>query len=322
MPKKNIALLIATTTIVLSAIFLFPLNPATQGVSQTQDFEIGEGEGFLSISHRLKDGGFIRSVYAFELLAFITGSADEFKPGVYAINPSRGSFDILKELVAGPHREVSVRIYEGASVYEIDKLLEGLSIIEKGKLVNLAAGKKLEGRLFPDTYRFFKKSGAEDIAKKFLENFSVKTAGMFEGYGEEDIKDILIMASLVEKEVPRHEDRKIVAGIIKKRLKVGMPLQVDATICYIKRIREYPELNGCHPLSRLDFGIDSAYNTYLYKGLPPGPIGNPGVSAISAVIDSSPSSYWFYLSDPETQATIFSGSLDEHNDNRAKYLGL
>jgi UPF0755 protein len=106
---------------------------------------------------------------------------------------------------------------------------------------------------------------------------------------------------------------------MKKRMNVGMKLQMDATLCYMKEVVAQAPL-PCYPLTSLDFKYDSPYNTYLYKGLPPGPIGNPGTSSIRAALNPRPSPYWFYLSDPLTKRTVFSETLDEHEDNRVKYL--
>ena len=102
-----------------------------------------------------------------------------------------------------------------------------------------------------------------------------------------------------------------------KRLKLGMTLQVDAAVCYLKA------RNGrCYPLGKNDFAVDSLYNTYLYRGLPPAPIANPGLSAINAALNPAPSSYIYYLSDPKTGKTVFSETLEEHNENRRKYLNI
>ena len=107
-----------------------------------------------------------------------------------------------------------------------------------------------------------------------------------------------------------------------------MPLDVDATVCYAKLLENQASrpaasqvAQACYPLTALDFKIDSPYNTYLYRGLPPGPIGNPGVSAIMAAIHPVVSPYWYYLSDPKTGKTIFAKTLDEQTQNRVKYLG-
>lgn len=120
------------------------------------------------------------------------------------------------------------------------------------------------------------------------------------------------MASLVEKEVKTLEDKKLVSGVLWKRLENGMPLQVDATISYITGKKNAKILIA-------DTQIDSPYNTYKYRGLPLGPISNPGLDSIVAALYPQESSYWYYLSTPEGQ-TIFSRTLDEHNQARAKYL--
>src|SRR3989344_6352885 len=131
--------------------------------------------------------------------------------------------------------------------------------------------------------------------------------------GRPDMYKVLTIASMLEKEVPHFEDRKIVAGIFEKRLEAGWPLQVYAALCYKKP-------GKCHPLGALDLKRDSPYNTYLYKGLPPTPISNPGLEAIKAALAPQKSSNWFYLSDPETGNTVFAETLDEHNKNRPHYL--
>jgi len=126
---------------------------------------------------------------------------------------------------------------------------------------------------------------------------------------------------LIEKEVPDSEDRKIVAGILLKRLEIGMALQVDATLSYIKCGGRFffCESPG---VERKDLILASGYNTYRYPGLPPAPISNPGQDALSAVLNAQTSPYLYYLSNPKTKKTIFSRTLEEHNENRAKYLGL
>jgi len=127
---------------------------------------------------------------------------------------------------------------------------------------------------------------------------------------KKSVFDIITMAAMLEKEVRTLSDKKIVSGILWKRLEAGMPLQIDATINYIT--------GKSDPGATIkDTKIDSPYNTYKYKGLPKGPISNPGMSSITAAIEPTDSPYWFYLSDG---ATYFSKTLEEHNVNKAKYL--
>lgn len=288
-------------------------------MAQTRVFTIAPGDGFKAIVGRLAAEHLIRSETSFELLSLLTGSAGKFKPGAYELSPAMTSVKILGELVAGP-REVEVTIPEGASVYAIDRLLADAKVIRSGSLVALNASSSVEGTLFPDTYKFLTNSAVSEIVSKLRENFSAKMASALLDIRTSKGRADLILASIVEKEVPGTEDREIVAGILKKRLNVGMALNVDATICYAKEMKNFPELHSCYPLSPADFKIDSAYNTYSRKGLPPGAIGNPGLEAVAAVLNAKSSPYWFYLSDPKTQRTIYAKTLDEQSANKRKYL--
>mgnify|MGYP001612875717 CR=1 FL=1 len=302
-------------------VFAYGLGPVRRSV-ESKTFRVMPRDGFREITSRLHEEGFIRSRLAFELLAFLRGAAEDLKPGVYELSPNLGSLAILDHLVKGDKRVVDVVIPEGASVYDIDRILSEKAVISKGELLVFAKDKKLEGRLFPDTYKFFLSSGVEDVAAKFLDNFKSKAEPLL-AKDPKNFETNLILASLLESEVPDYEDQRLVAGLLKKRLAVGMPLQVDSTICYIKEILGERAKNSqnCYPLTPLDFAVDSPYNTYRYKGLPPGPIANPGVSALRSALDPKNSDFWFYLSDPKTKKTIFSKTFEEHKLKRTAYLG-
>src|SRR3989344_9619906 len=204
--------------------------------------------------------------------------------------------------------KAAVTIREGATVNDINKLLRKKGVLTE----DLSEG--LEGYLFPDTYEFFVPSGTAAVEAKFRKNFNQKIRTIIPvGSSEEDLKEILTKASLIEKEVPDSSERRIVAGIMMKRLEKNIPLQLDASLCYEK---DPP----CFPITKSDKKLSSPFNTYLYSGLPPRPISNPGVDAVSAVLNPVATPYWFYLSDPKSKKTIFSKTLDEHNDNIVKYL--
>ena len=216
-------------------------------------------------------------------------------------------------------------IPEGSNLYQIDAILADALVIRRGDLINFATGSAAasgtgavnpEGKLFPDTYRFYPDTDVKDVVQEMLDKFNDKAAPLLAAEGADATSD-LIMASIVEKEVSNPDDQKIVAGILWKRISAGMPLQADATVCYA--MQQTAPLSA-PPCSTLDLKINSPYNTYLYKGLPPGPIGNPGISAIQAAIHPERSPYWFYLSDPKTGKTIFSKTLDEQHQNTVKYL--
>ncbi len=173
----------------------------------------------------------------------------------------------------------------------------------------------LEGYLFPDTYRFFADAAPDRIIEKMLFTFDKKfTQEMRDAATSsgKSIEEIVVMASLLEKEVRTYEDKTKVSDIFWRRIEKGMPLQADATVNYI--------IKGNNPRLTLEqTRIDSRYNTYKYTGLPIGPIANPGIDSLKAAMYPEPNEFWYYLSSPEG-TTIFSKTLDEHNVNKQKYL--
>lgn len=224
-------------------------------------------------------------------------------------------------LLDSPHQSqepnlATVLIKEGLTVKEISELLNEVGVLE-----NEALSSDLEGYLFPDTYEFFVSSSAEVVTRKMRENFNNKVlpavaealAGKPGLSSDKDLDDIITVASMIEREVPDSADRRIVSGIIWKRLENNHFLQIDSTICYLKS-------SPCHPITKSDLAMDSVYNTYTNLGLPPTPIANPGLDAIEAALDPEQSEYWYYISDPDTSDTIFAVNLDEHISNIVKYL--
>lgn len=297
--------------------YSYMLNPVvgvvpTLGAPEPVNFTVRKGDGLRDISAALESQQLIKSAQFFRFYAFFTGQAHQLKPGIYSINPASSTPEIAKQLVAGPPNEVVVRILEGANAAEIDAQLAAAGVIRPGAFLALsfasssasypflAKAKSFEGFLFPDTYRFYYGSKPEVVLKTMLDNFSDKVGQLITD-SRKSFKDILTIASMLEKEVPDHEDRQVVAGIMYKRLSIDMPLQIDATVAYA----------ATH---------GDAYDTYKHYGLPPGPIGNPGEGAIKAALSPKSSNYLYYLSDPKTGKTIFSKTFDEHVANKAKYL--
>lgn len=279
----------------------YPMEP---GSDETIMFLVKKGEGAEEISINLKEQGLIRYSSFFRIYALIDGKAEELKAGEYELSPSMNVLEIVNKLASGDRIRKIITIIEGWTVKDIANYLgvEGLD-------------SDLEGYLFPDTYEISPEDGIEEIIDKMLANFDKKLPlELMEEIAsqEKTIHEMVIMASLIEKEVRTFEDRKIVSGILWKRMKVGMPLQVDATITYITGRKSTEILKE-------ELEIDSPYNTYKYKGLPSGPICNPGMDSILAAIYPEDSGYWFYLSTPEGE-TIFSKTLKEHSEARAKYL--
>ena len=208
--------------------------------------------------------------------------------------------------------EITVTIPEGYTVKQIAEVFEKSNLFLKSEFLNLHQID--EGYLFPDTYKFFKNTTPQKVAEKMKNNFDIKTAEFLPELSRQkkSLKDIIIMASIIEKEVPNPQDRKIVSGILWKRIERGIGLQVDASLMYIlgKTSAE---------LTQDDLKINSPYNTYKYKGLPKVPISNPGKNAIEAAVFPQTSPYLFYLSDNDG-ITRYARNFEEHKNNKFKYL--
>ena len=213
--------------------------------------------------------------------------------------------------------EIVVTFPEGITSLEIDEILADAGITPRGSVAAIVERDEREGYLFPDTYHFREATDPEIVVGRLVATWEEKAQPLFEE-NPGDVYETIILASILEREVRDADDQRTVAGLLKKRLSIDMRLQVDATICYLKYLENPDE--SCYPLERVDFAVKSPYNTYLNQGLPPGPIGNPGVGALRASLDAQPSPYWFYLSDPATSRTIFSTTFEEHERNRVRYL--
>ena len=304
--------------IALAVIFFALLFMPVSKNSGSQEFVVQKGSGLSAVADELQSEKLIRSSFVFKLIALERDR--NIKAGTYEISGSQSGFSILNVLLKGPET-ARVVIPEGSSLYDVDDILAASRVVKPGIFASYALSTSAEGKLFPDTYEFLVSSDVKDVADTMMKNYAAKALPVIresKNSGEE-----LIIASLLEKEVRSFEDRKIVAGIIKKRLAAAMPIQIDATICYAKRVaRATGGASSCYPLTPLDFRFPSPYNTYLNRGLPPGPIGSPGVDALQAALNAENSPYWYYLSDPVSGKTIFAKTLDEQSSNRARYLDV
>ena len=207
-----------------------------------------------------------------------------------------------------PVKTAMVVIPEGETVADINQRLQASNVLSPGE----ALPESLEGYLFPDTYQFYVSSSLSVVEEKFSKNFDAKVLPIVPQ--SDNLKNIIVVASLVQDEAKTPSDMKIVSGIIWKRLQAGMPLQIDSTICYIKTTVP------CLPITKADLAINSPYNTYLHRGLPPGPIDNPGLNAIEAALYPQATPYWYYLSVSGSGKMVFAKTLDEQEQNIVKYL--
>jgi UPF0755 protein len=312
------------------------LKPMASGVK----LDIAAGSTMAQIATKLKEQGAIKSELAFKLYAKYSGLAGKVQAGNYQLPAGLTLPELLKKLTEGKTliAEKQILIKEGMTNKAIEEYLKANNLITDGSFLglattltaNLPAELKakytflsevptkvdLEGFLFPDTYRLFQKDNGAVLVDKMLANFDSKVTPEMRAEIKRQGKNlyqIMVMASIIEKEVRSTEDMKIVSGIFWDRLKAGQRLQSCATLAYILGVNK-PQY------SLEDTQIDSPFNTYRIDGLPPTPIGNPGIRAIEAAIYPDTRGYRFFLSDPATGKTIWAKTFDEHIKNKALYL--
>jgi len=335
--KKRGIFILVSGIIVTAALILFSFYffNGLKPVNSDIDFElkIEKGQGLREIAATLSQARIIKSITVFKLYAVFTGKTQRLKAGIYQLNGRLSIPEIINLLIKGANQEVSIKIPEGSTLKEIDQLLSSKGVFASGALIEfdfknngllkdysfLKGIDNLEGFLYPDTYRFKINSSVEEVAKKFFDNFQDKIWPLISQ--KDNWYEILILASILEKEVPSFEDQQLVAGILNKRVKVGMPIQADATIAYAKCQGDF---HSCpkRQVTKSDLKLDSPYNSYLKLGWPPTPIANMSQTAVRAALSPKTSNYWFYLSASQTKETIFSKTLEEHNINRQKYLNI
>jgi UPF0755 protein len=284
-------------------IFLWGIFIPKEKISKEKNFSVKKGQGLFEIGENLEKEGLIKSKIFFDFYVILRGKQKNLQAGKYLLSPSMNVPKIAQKIISGDVGKMKVTIPEGFTVKEIEERL-GIKL----------SGENLEGYLFPDTYYFPIDASGKEVVKIMRENFEKKISPYKEEIKKsgKSLHEIITMASLLEKEVKTKEEKKLVSGILWKRLKAGIPLQVDATITYITGKKTTK-------ISLEDLQIDSPYNTYKYKGLPPGPICNPGLESILAALYPEESEYWYYLSTPEGK-TLFFKTLEEHNLAKAKYL--
>jgi len=297
--------------IFLAMIFLQFWGAGCKGENRV--IRIEKGWSSTEVSEKLKSEHLINNKWLFIFYTWIKGHNNHLQAGEYLLNTKMTIPKISQILVQGQTNPnwVKITIPEGWTNKQIEERLIGVGVLKQGDKL---PGDQ-EGFLFPDTYYFYKDSTVEQVIEKMRDNFDNKITDEMEEslvLQKRNVYDILIMASILEKEVVSDEDRAIVSGIFWKRIKNNYPLESCATIAYILGTEK-------KQYSYEDTRVKSPYNTYINSGLPPTPINNPGLSAIKAAIYPKQTDYNFFLSAPDGK-TIYAKTLEEHNRNKAKYL--
>jgi UPF0755 protein len=317
------------------------------GKGETKLLTIKEGEGVHQISKDLKKEGLIDNTFVFETYVWLIGGGTKILAGDHMIYDKWSIKNITRVLISGSslENETTIKIIEGWNLRDIAAYLEKQGICTTEEFFNAAGRPTIdynldktyarpqdfsnghpiladkpknygyEGFLFPDTYRIYKDAKPEAIVEKMINNFERKVnkeiLDAITSSGR-NLYDVITLASIVEKEAKTYEDKQRVAGVYYNRLKIGMALQADPTINYATgEITDRPTYDQIQ--------IKSLYNTYKHAGLPPGPICNPGLDSIRAVVNPENNGYYYFLNTPDGKL-IFSKTLEEHKRNRLKYF--
>lgn len=321
-------------------LIIFLINSffsASNKETEAKLFTIEKGQTVKEIALDLKEEKIIKDQYAFIVYAAVSGKYTKIQAGEYLLSSQMSISKIISLFTNGETHKEKLTIIEGWDLRDIANYLEEKGITTKEEFYaitgnptgenesvnidnfNFLSDKpknlSLEGYLFPDTYYIDKTDNVNSIVNKMLKNFDEKITPDLKNEIKRQNKtlfEIITMASIIEKEVKTMNDKKIVSGILWKRIDKGMRLQVDATVLYAQG-------NEDSKVYTKDTQINSPYNTYRNDGLPLGPISNPGIDSIIAAVYPTKTDNYYYLSAPDG-TTYWAKTLEEHNRNKAKYL--
>jgi UPF0755 protein len=308
------------------------LTPTAALESGTVVAEIPAHDGIFSIAGRLHQAGGIRSRTGFVLLATFRGTARHLKAGEYELERGASTLGVLSQLEAGRVKQHVILHPEGATLSELARALEGERLASGAAIQHLATdpaflstlgieAPSLEGYLFPDTYQFVRGMTAEEILGRMVQRLRAKLGADITARAAArglSVHQLLTLASIIEREAVERDEMRTISGVFWNRLKLKMPLQADPTVQYAIATPASVAKYGWwkRELTDDDLRIDSAYNTYIHSGLPPGPIANPGIAAIRAVIRAPKTNYIFFVAAPQCDGSHrFSTTLAEHQAN-------
>ncbi|GBD08135.1 Endolytic murein transglycosylase [Candidatus Thermoflexus japonica] len=300
-------------------------------------FVIHPGQSVMEVAEALQEAGLIRDAFLFRAYVRYYGLDREIEAGEYTLNKTMTIPQIAEALRSGRRAEWTVRIREGLRLEEVAESiaaqthLSAQAILEAARdglrwradfpfLADLPPGATLEGYLFPDTYRLARDATAEAMIRRMLENFGRKVtpekiaAAQARGF---TLHQVITLASIVEREAALPEERPLIASVYLNRLAAGMKLDADPTVQYALGYQPDQRTWWKSPLTLEDLQVDSPYNTYRYPGLPPGPIANPGLASIEAVLNPAETEYFYFMADciKKDGSHWFARTQEEHLRN-------
>lgn len=333
--RRKISIIIICLVAAISSFFYVfnRINYSHGKAEKAVEFEVKKGENALEIGTKLKQAEIISNRVYFLIYLWKQGKLHSMIAGKYELNPKLTIPEITEIITNGNIKDgrIQVTFPEGFTAVQMADLLyangldgdgflalvknPSLEVVDQFEFLKNRPQKSLEGFLFPDTYFFAKDVTAQEVVVKMLKNFDVKlTDNMRKGIGDQKktIFDVITMASIIEKEAKYPRDMALVSSVFWNRIAIGQRLQSDATLEYVLGSNDIK-----HSVEQTK--LQSPYNTYQVEGLPPGPVSNPGIDAISAAINPAQSDYMYFLSDLKTGNTIFSKTFEEHVANKQKY---
>ena len=318
-------IILAIVVAALGAVALRSLDQPYQGYTEPEIFvTIPQGLGVSAIGHRLVESQVIKSDWAFRLAVWRRGAARTLKAGEYRFTGQMRASDVVDRLVAGSVFLRPVTFPEGLTIAEMAAIFESAGLgtkamftaaAQRGSLVRDVdtGAPDLEGYLFPETYNLPREASAEllieQMSKRFLTSYDSKLRDAAKARNL-TTRQVVTIASLIEKETSRPEERPLVSAVYQNRMRIGMGMQCDPTVIFA--LQKAGRWTG--NLTRENLQFDSPYNTYRYSGLPPGPIAAPGRASLAAAVAPADVPYLYFVSRNDG-SHVFASTLDEHNRN-------
>ena len=312
--------------------------PARQGQDRSVLVTVDKGESATDIGHALAAAGVVRSSRLFEVLVGVTGVQDSLEAGEYDFDPGMPAIEVVQRIATGRTASRQVTIPEGLRDEQIGDLLEKSHVVSKSDfmaaldksnyqvpfLSQLQDDDDLEGFVFPASYQFSRTVTATQVVQELLQGFQDNVADKVQIEGQDlTLEQVVTLASIVEREAAVPGDRPLIASVYLNRLRAGIPLQADPTVQFAlaadpSNVSQFGYWKK--ELTLDDLQVQSPYNTYVNQGLPPGPIANPGLASIEAVIRPAHTDYLFFVAKPDG-SHVFAKTLQEHLQNVQKYEG-
>lgn len=281
---------------------------------ETKSIVVGKGANSHSLGDELQTQGIIKSALLFRLLSRLYGADKTLKAGEYEFNAGESLFEVMQKIAQGDVVYRKITLAEGLTARQMLDIIENDEMLSGEISINVK-----EGSMLPETYSFVRGDSKDSIVERAIKAMEKAVDEIWNNRAIntplKNKQDLVILASIVEKETGLVQERDLVASVFSNRLQKGMKLQTDPTVIYALTLGQ-KDLG--RPLTKKDLTFDSPYNTYVYYGLPPTPICSPGIAALKAAANPKVSNYLYFVASGKGGHN-FSSSLKQHNDHVANY---